>query len=124
MLKIWIIVTIVLIPVGLSAASSDPLKKHKEPTVPANAAVVSGIVRNNRDQTVTGALIHFQKRGAAHESFQRRTSADGTFSVQLPPGIFHIVSQRRGEGRSSILVHLVQNQAMNLEISLQKGPRF
>jgi hypothetical protein len=124
MRKTLTILAAILMTSAMCGASSDPLRKHEPPEVTGPAASISGIVRNNRDEVVNNAVVRFMKRGAGKASFQRSTTTDGTFSVQLTPGVYHVTAQRRGQGRSSTLVNFSPNQVMNLEISLQKGPRF
>jgi hypothetical protein len=124
MLKQFVVVSVTLLLAGsgMSAGSSDPSRKSAHEPVPVRGpfASVTGIVRNNRDKVVPDTLVRFVRQRGAHATYQRRTNADGTFAIDLPPGVFHILAAHRGEGRSSTRVNFTANQAINLEISLQK----
>jgi len=124
MLKRCIImgVTLLLAANGIGAGSADPARKsaHDPGPIRGPFASVTGIVRNDRDKVVPDTLVRFVRERGAHATFQRRTNADGTFAIDLPPGVFHILATHRGEGRSSTKVNFSPNQTINLEISLQK----
>jgi hypothetical protein len=82
---------------------------------------INGIVRNNRGQGVSDALVKILARRGSHGASQVRTKADGTFSLQRNAGTLHVIAQHRGEGRAVINTRATVNQILTLELSLQKG---
>lgn len=83
---------------------------------------VNGIVRNNRGEPVSGAVVRIAHRsGGPAGVSQHRTDDNGNFTFEPQPGVLHVIAQHRGDGRAVINTNTSINQILTLELSLQKG---
>lgn len=80
------------------------------PFARANAATVTGVYSNRKGTPLPGHQLHFENR-VSGDIYLTRTNSDGSFSADLPPGVYDLRAER-----GLVLHHnlLVDHGAVNL----------
>jgi hypothetical protein len=71
--------------------------------VPANAAVVTGSFVYRGGRPANQRQLHFENR-VSHDMFIAPTGNDGTYSVDLPPGVYDLRAERGLVLKSGVVV--------------------
>jgi hypothetical protein len=69
----------------------------------ADAALVSGVYVNSAGTPLPDHQLHFQNR-VSGDMYLARSGSDGSFSADLPPGIYDLRGERGLEIREAIVV--------------------
>jgi hypothetical protein len=72
-------------------------------TARAEAGVVSGVYTSRAGTPIPEHQLHFQNR-VSGDMFLARSSADGSFSADLPPGVYDLRAERGLVVKSNIVV--------------------
>jgi len=72
-------------------------------TARADAGMVSGIYTNRAGTPLSDRQLHFQNR-IGGDMYLTRTGSDGSFSADLPPGVYDLRAERGVIAKSNVVV--------------------